>query len=114
MTAIIAKTPKLTRKDLAISLRQAVMATGAAISPKVAEIATVAYEEAIVAALSAGQTVGLAGFGVFSVVDKEETKRRNPQKPDECVVVPAHKAPKFKASSRLKTLLNGGEVGDEE
>lgn len=97
------------RKDIAQRIRDKVIATGAAISPKVAETAAVAYEEVIAEALAAGEKVSLPGFGVFSVTAKAEMERPNPQKPGEKILVPAHNAPKFKAGSKLKAALNGGD-----
>ncbi len=107
---------KLSRKDIAAGIRDKVIASGMAISPKVAEVAAVAYEEVITEALAAGMTVPLTGFGVFSVVHREEQVRPNPQKPGEKVTVPAHNAPKFKAGAKLKQAVNGGaetDAGDD-
>ena len=109
--------PRLTRKDLAQGLREKVMASGLAVSPKVAEVMSVAFEEVVTEALAAGMVVPLAGFGVFSVVAREATTRPNPQKPGEKINVPAHNVPKFKAGAKLKAALNGGaehaDVGSE-
>lgn len=110
-----AKVETLSRKDIAAALRDKVMATGAAISPKVAETCAVAYEEVLQEALAAGKKVSLPGFGVFSVVAKAEQERPNPQKPGEKITIKAHNAPKFKAGSKLKQAVNGGEeAGDDE
>ncbi len=48
-----------------------------------------------------GESVNIAGFGEFEVVEKAESKRRNPQT-GETIMVAAHKAPKFKAATALK------------
>ena len=45
-----------------------------------------------------------AGFGKFEVVEKAESKRRNPQT-GETIMVAAHKAPKFKAATALKEAV---------
>lgn len=48
-----------------------------------------------------GESVNIAGFGKFEVVEKKESNRHNPQT-GEPIVVAAHKAPKFKAATALK------------
>jgi DNA-binding protein HU-beta len=106
-------TAKVTRRDLASAIRDKVIAAGAAISPKVAEIAAVAYEEAVVEALASGAEVTLPGFGKFVSVHKDEAEKRNPAT-GEMVTVAAHNVPRFKAGSKFKEALNGGTtVGDE-
>lgn len=51
-----------------------------------------------------GESVNIAGFGKFEVVEKKESNRHNPQT-GEPIVVAAHKAPKFKASAALKEAV---------
>lgn len=107
----------LGRKDIAAAIRSKVMASGMAISEKVAEVATVAYEEVLLETLAAGNKVALTGFGTFSVVHREAREATNPQKPGEKIHVAACDVPKFKAGSKLKAAVNGGadvaEEGDE-
>lgn len=55
--------------------------------------------------LVSGDEVGITGFGKFSVVDKPARVSRNPKTGEE-VKVPAKKAPKFKASTNLKSAIN--------
>lgn len=106
---------RIGRKDIAAALRLKVFAANAAISPKVAEICAVAYEEVITEALKAGKQVALPGFGIFSSVAKPAAIRPNPQKPGETINVPAHNAPKFKVGSKLKAAVNGGvDVAEED
>lgn len=100
--------PKIGRKELASLIRAKVTTAGAAISEKVANVVVVGLEEVIVEALVAGQQVVLPGFGAFSVVHKDAQERPNPQKPGEKIMVAAHNAPKFKAGSKLKERVNGG------
>lgn len=61
---------------------------------------------AITEALVAGEEVSLTGFGKFSVVERAERQGVNPAT-SEKITIPASKAPKFKASSTLKNLVNG-------
>ena len=51
-----------------------------------------------------GESVNIAGFGKFEVVEKDECQRRNPQT-GESIMVAAHKAPKFKAATALKEAV---------
>lgn len=55
--------------------------------------------------LAAGEKVQLIGFGTFEVRDRAEREGRNPQT-GEKMVIPATKAPAFKAGKALKELVN--------
>ena len=67
------------------------------------------YVDAIFAiikdAMADGESVNIAGFGKFEVVEKAESKRRNPQT-GETMKIAASKAPKFKAGKALKDMVN--------
>ena len=76
--------------------------TGATL--KDSKVAVDGVIEAIVAGMAEAGEVKLSGFGTFSLVEKAESQARNP-KTGETVVVPAHKAPKFKFSKTLKDAL---------
>jgi DNA-binding protein HU-beta len=52
-------------------------------------------------ALANGERVQLVGFGTFEVRDRAERKGRNPQTREE-IIIPASKAPVFKAGKALK------------
>ena len=47
----------------------------------------------------------LVGFGTFEVSERAERTGRNPQSGKE-MVIPASKAPKFKAGKALKDMVN--------
>ena len=51
--------------------------------------------------LAKGERVQLVGFGTFEVRDRAERKGRNPQTREE-IIIPASKAPVFKAGKALK------------
>lgn len=51
--------------------------------------------------LAKGERVQLVGFGTFEVRERAERKGRNPQTKEE-IVIPASKAPVFKAGKVLK------------
>ena len=67
--------------------------------------AVAAVFDAIQGALANGQSVGITGFGTFSVVLRKERKAVNPRDRSQVVMVPAHKAVKFKAGKSLKEAL---------
>lgn len=75
---------------------------------KVTKKSMTTYVEAmlgvIVDAMADGDDVKLTGFGNFTVVDKPERIARNPQNGSE-LVIPAHKAPKFKFSNAVKSVV---------
>lgn len=76
------------------------IADDAGISRGVAEKALGGALDAIGAALAAGEKVSLTGFGTFSVSHREAHEGRNPTT-GEKIRIPARKAVKFKAGSKL-------------
>jgi DNA-binding protein HU-beta len=65
-----------------------------------------AVTSTITAALAAGDTVTLVGFGSFLVKDRPARTGRNPQTGLE-MNLPASKSPAFKAGKGLKDAVNG-------
>ena len=61
--------------------------------------------ESISEALTKGDKVSLIGFGTFETRARAQRKGRNPQTGAE-VIIPAKKAPAFKASKVLKDAVN--------
>lgn len=59
---------------------------------------------ALVSAIEEGHEVSLAGFGKFTVVERDERTARNPQT-GEAMTVPAHKAPKFSFAKNIKDAI---------
>ena len=55
--------------------------------------------------LASGEKVAIAGFGSFESVERAERVLRNPRTGEE-MTIPKYKAPKFKASSVLKSAIN--------
>ena len=51
------------------------------------------------------EKIQLVGFGTFEVSERAERTGRNPQSGKE-MVIPASKAPKFKAGKALKDMVN--------
>ena len=62
--------------------------------------------KSIVDAVADGEKISIQGFGTFESVEKPERVARNP-KTGEGIVVPAHKAPKFKFGSGFKAAVKG-------
>lgn len=63
-----------------------------------------AVVETVSGSLSSGESVNLAGLGVFSVVERAARNGRNPQT-GESIKIPASKAVKFKVSKSLKEAV---------
>lgn len=83
----------------------AAMADKAGLTKKDADAALKAFTEVIEETLKAGDSIQLVGFGTFEVAERAERTGRNPQTGAE-MVIPASKAPKFKAGKVLKDALN--------
>lgn len=62
------------------------------------------FVEVVKNELKQGNEVAITGFGTFKVSERAERKSRNPQTGED-IIVPATKAPTFKASKNLKELL---------
>jgi DNA-binding protein HU-beta len=74
---------------------------------KDAKVALNAILNVIEDALVAGEKISLSGFGNFEVKERAERNGVNPQT-GEKLVIPACKAPVFKASKVLKESVNKG------
>ncbi|MBB1522958.1 MAG: HU family DNA-binding protein [Clostridiales bacterium] len=72
---------------------------------KATEATLNAFLETVVSALQKGEKVQLVGFGTFEVRERAKRKGRNPQTGEE-IVIPASKAPVFKAGKNLKDNVN--------
>ena len=81
------------------------IASGAGLSKSAADATLKAALGAIEGALKKGDSVSLIGFGTFSVVKRSARTGRNPQRPGEQISIPASKAVKFKAGSKLKAAV---------
>ena len=77
----------------------------AALSKKDAEKAVAAFIETVTEQLVAGDKVQLVGFGTFEVRERGERTGRNPQT-KEAIVIPASKAPVFKAGKAFKDAVS--------
>ena len=75
------------------------------LSKKDSEKALSAAITAITDALKNGDKVQLIGFGTFEVRDRKEKESKNPRT-GEKIIVPAKKAPAFKAGKALKDAVN--------
>lgn len=81
------------------------MAEKSGLTKKDAEKALGSFIDAVQQALKDGDKVQLIGFGSFEVKERAERKGRNPQSKEE-IVIPASKAPVFKAGKALKDQIN--------
>lgn len=55
--------------------------------------------------LASGEKVTIAGFGSFEVVERAAREGKNPRT-QEKLIIPASKAPKFKAGKAFKDAVN--------
>ncbi|MGI6157588.1 MAG: HU family DNA-binding protein [Saccharofermentanales bacterium] len=76
------------------------------LSKKDTEKAITAVFDVIADQLAQGEKVVLVGFGTFEVRHRAARKGRNPSTKEE-ILIPATKAPAFKAGKSLKTKVNG-------
>ena len=81
------------------------VAEKADLTKKDAEKAISAVVDSISETLAKGEKIQLVGFGTFEVSERAERTGRNPQTGKE-MVIPASKAPKFKAGKALKDMIN--------
>ncbi|MBR4026893.1 MAG: HU family DNA-binding protein [Lachnospiraceae bacterium] len=83
----------------------AAIAEKSALSKKDAEAALKAFTDVVAEELQKGEKIQLVGFGTFEVSERAERIGRNPQTGEE-MIIPASKAPKFKAGKALKDSIN--------
>ena len=81
------------------------MAEKTALSKKDADETLIDFNYIIDEELKKVDKIQLVGFGTFEVSERAERTGRNPQSGKE-MVIPASKAPKFKAGKALKDLIN--------
>lgn len=82
----------------------AAVAAKAEISKKDAEAAVAAVFSSITDALADGDKVALVGFGTFDVKERAARTGLNPRTKEK-IVIPASKAPAFKAGKALKDAV---------
>ncbi len=76
------------------------------LTKKDSEAAIDAFISVVEDTLSKQEKVVLVGFGTFEVKERAARKGRNPQTKEE-IMIPASKAPVFKAGKALKDKVNG-------
>ena len=81
------------------------MAEKAELTKVDAEKALKAFIDVVTEEMKNGGKVQLVGFGTFEVSERAARKGRNPQTSEE-ILIPASKAPKFKAGKALKDIVN--------
>ena len=82
----------------------AAVAEQSELTKKDAEKAVNSVINVITQTLGSGEKVQLVGFGTFEVRDRAVRKGRNPQTKEE-IIIPASKAPVFKAGKALKEAV---------
>ena len=69
------------------------------------EVAVNTIFTAVTDGLAKGDSIAIAGFGTFTVKNREARKGRNPRTGDE-IDIPASNVPGFKAGKALKDAVN--------
>ena len=83
----------------------AAMAKDTNLSKKDVEAVLKSFIDVVTDELKKGEKIQLVGFGTFEVSTRAARAGRNPQSGKE-MVIPASKAPKFKAGKALKDMVN--------
>ena len=94
----------MNKTDLVKVVKETVSETLEGVTVKDTAVFVDATIKAIQDAIVACEKVSIAGFGTFEVVERAARKGRNPQTSEE-IMIPASKAPKFKASSTFKNAV---------
>ncbi len=81
------------------------IAAKSGLNKKNSEAALNAFTSTVEESLAGGEKVVLVGFGTFEVRKRAARKGRNPQTKEE-IMIPASKAPVFKAGKVLKDKVN--------
>lgn len=81
------------------------VAEKAELSKKDAEKAVAAFIDTVTETMVKGDKLQLVGFGTFEVRERGERTGRNPQT-KETIVIPASKAPVFKAGKAFKDAVS--------
>ncbi|HRR33953.1 MAG TPA: HU family DNA-binding protein [Kiritimatiellia bacterium] len=63
--------------------------------------------DGIIDALGAGKHVEFREFGVFEVTTRKARIGRNPNKPEDVVMIPVRRVVKFKPGKRMRDMLAG-------
>ncbi len=84
----------------------AAIAEKAELSKKDTEKVLKAFEDVITEELIKSGEVRLVGFGTFDVLERAAHEGRNPRT-KEVMMIPASKAPRFRAGKALKDAVNG-------
>ena len=90
----------MNKKELVVSISEK-----SGLNKKNSELALEAFIASVTESLSNDEKVAISGFGTFKVRERAERKGRNPQTKEE-IIIPAKKAPAFKASKTLKEIVN--------
>ena len=94
----------MNKTDLVKVVKETVSETLEGVTVKDTAIFVDATIKAIQDAVVAGEKVSIVGFGTFETIERAARIGRNPQTSEE-IMIPASKAPKFKASSAFKNAV---------
>lgn len=95
----------LTKRDIVQSIYGEVKKDYSDLPQKAVRDIVIKALELIEAALEERRNVELRNFGVFEVQTRKARVGRNPNRPEQDVLIPERSVIKFKAGKRLKTKL---------
>lgn len=95
----------LTKRDIVLSIHSEVKREYPEVSQKAIRDIVQSTLDEIADALSDGRNVELRNFGVFEVQVRKSRIGRNPNKPENDVIIPERAVIKFKAGKELKARL---------
>jgi nucleoid DNA-binding protein len=94
-------TKTLTRRDVVLRINSEIKITQQEASEALSIIL-----DSISDCLADGGHVEFRDFGVFEIVTRKSRIGRNPNKPEDVVVIPARKVVKFKPGKRLRKIVS--------
>ncbi|MDR2849420.1 MAG: integration host factor subunit beta [Verrucomicrobiota bacterium] len=94
--------------SLALTKRELIMQIAAETGLTQQDVFSVVQKtlDGITNALNAGKHVEFREFGVFEVAERKARIGRNPNKPEDVVIIPVRKVVKFKPGKRMRDMLN--------
>ena len=96
----------LTKRDLVVSIAE----TSTCPQQEV-QVIVQSVLDGIVEALQAGRHVEFRNFGVFEIITRKPRLGRNPNKPDDTVIIPARKTVRFKPGRAMRQLCTQMKSG---
>lgn len=92
----------MTKRDLVVKI-----AAETSLTQQQVALALQRILDGIVEALQQGKTLEFRNFGVFEIQERKPRIGRNPNKPEQTVMIPLRKVVKFKPGRVMKKTITG-------